>query len=244
MKDLFNTWLVNKYIAHRGLHDNKHPENSLSAFKYAAEMGYAIELDVRAIADGTIIVFHDEALKRMTGEDGYTVNIKNVEELKKYRLLGSDETIPTFEEVLKEINGTAPILIEIKDYNINSSLEKGVYDLIKKYKGEYAVMSFNPYSVRWFKRYAPEVIRGQLSSSLKGEGLNFFKRFMLTRASFVKKIAEPQFIAYKWDEVPNGFVKKFKELPLLVWAVDTQANYMKVAQYCDNIIFENFKPRI
>ena len=145
---------------------------------------------------------------------------------------------------MQTFGGKVPILIEIKDYNFNSSLEKKIYDLITKYKGDYAVMSFNPYSMRWFRRFAPEVIRGQLSSTLKGEKISFFKRLMLRRASFVKRVADPQFIAYKWDEVPNKFVKKFNDLPLLVWAVNTQADYMKVAQYCDNIIFENFKPRI
>lgn len=244
MKDLFNTWLVNKYIAHRGLHNAKFPENSMSSFNNAKEMGYAIELDVRAIADGTPIVFHDETLKRMTGEDGYVINIENTEKLKSYHLNNTSETIPTFEEVLQTFGGKVPILIEIKDYNFNSSLEKKIYDLITKYKGDYAVMSFNPYSMRWFRRFAPEIIRGQLSSTLKGEKVSFFKRLMLRRASFVKRVADPQFIAYKWDEVPNKFVKKFNDLPLLVWAVNTQADYMKVAQYCDNIIFENFKPRI
>ena len=241
--DLFNTWLVNKYIAHRGLHNAKYPENSMSAFNNAKEMGYAVELDVRAISDGTPIVFHDETLKRMTGEDGYVINVESVEKLKTYHLNNTTETIPTFEEVLQTFAGKVPILIEIKDYNINSLLEKRIYDLITKYKGDYAVMSFNPYSMRWFRRYAPEVVRGQLSSSFKGEKLNFFKRFMLRRATFVKKVADPHFIAYKWDEVPNRFVKKYKGLPVLAYPIRSDEMYSKVKKYCDNIIFENFEPQ-
>ncbi len=244
MKDLFETWLINKYIAHRGFHSQTAPENSMLSFKLSREQGYGIELDVRLIADGTPIVFHDDTLKRMTGQDGYVINVKDVKELKTFKLNNSEETIPTLEEVLTEFGGNTPILIELKDYNIKSDLEQKVYELISKHKGDYAVMSFNPYSVRWFKRFAPEVVRGILSSSFKNEKISFVKKFMLSKANFIKKIADPQFIAYKWDEVPNRYVKKFKELPLLVWAVNTQSDYMKVAQHCDNIIFENFKPRI
>ena len=38
--------------AHRGLHGNGVPENSLSAFALAAEKGYGIELDVHLTLDG------------------------------------------------------------------------------------------------------------------------------------------------------------------------------------------------
>ena len=69
--DLFKSWLVETPIAHRGFHDDAHPENSISAFKNAIAHGYAIELDVQLLSDGTVVVFHDESLSRMTGNDGY-----------------------------------------------------------------------------------------------------------------------------------------------------------------------------
>ena len=241
--DIFNSWIVNKYIAHRGFHDENNPENSLGAFKKAIEHDYVIELDVRVIEDGTPVVFHDETLKRLTGQDGYIRHIKNTEELKKFNLLNTNEKIPTLQEVLDFVNCSTPILIEIKDFNLNSYFEKAVYELLKNYKGDYAIMSFNPNTLKWFKENAPNVIRGQLASFFKGEKLSFIKKFLLKRMVFNKKVS-PHFIAYKWDEVPNRFVKKYKNLPLLVWAVPSQQAYMKVAKHCDNIIFENFEPRI
>ena len=56
-------------IAHRGLHraDRSVPENSLSAFRDAAENGYAIELDVHLTADDRVVVFHDDSLRRVCG---------------------------------------------------------------------------------------------------------------------------------------------------------------------------------
>ncbi len=247
--EIFDSWIVHKYIAHRGFHDEKCPENSLPAFEKAIEKDYAIELDVHQIEDGTVVVFHDETLVRMTGKDGYVNQIKNKEELKKYKLLNTEHKIPTLQEVLQMVNGRVPIMIEVKDYKIQSynpgnKFEKALYEILKNYKGEYAIMSFNPYVLKWFKLNAPEVIRGQLSHFFKREKLNFIVKFALKRMLLNKKVSQPHFIAYRYSELPNRFVKKYKNLPLLAWPVPSQQEYMKVAPYCDNIIFEYFEPKI
>ncbi len=242
--DLFNSWLVETPIAHRGLHDKTAPENSMAAFQKAVEEGYAIELDVHLLADNTVAVFHDDSLARMTGNDGY-IKYLNKEDLKMLHLNGSKETIPTLEEVLKLVNGRVPILIEIKNQNKVGKLEQAVIDLMKTYKGKFAIQSFNPYSVGYFKKHAPDIVRGQLSGSFKNEKkFSFFTKFALRHMLLNKKVSEPHFIAYEYTAVPNRSVKKFKKLPLLVWAVPNQTEYMKVVKYCDNIIFENFEPKI
>lgn len=241
--DIFNSWLVTKYIAHRGLHNDTIPENSFAAMQNAIDHDYAIEIDLHPIEDGTPVLFHDETLNRLTGEDGYIKKVENVEQLKKLRLLNTNETIPTLKEALEFVNGQVPLLIEIKDYNMTGTFEKAIYEILKDYKGEYAVMSFNPYSVKWFKINAPEVVRGLLSCYFKGEKLNSALKFALKRM-LLKKVADPQFIAYKWNELPNKHVNKVKHLPLLAWPVPSQQEYMKVAKHCDNIIFEYFEPKI
>ena len=241
--DIFNSWLVTKYIAHRGLHNDTMPENSLAAMQNAIDHDYAIEIDLHPIEDGTPVLFHDETLNRLTGEDGYIKKVENVEQLKKLRLLNTNETIPTLKEALEFVNGQVPLLIEIKDYNMTGTFEKAIYEVLKDYKGEYAVMSFNPYSIKWFKINAPEVVRGLLSCYFKGEKLNSALKFALKRM-LLKKVADPQFIAYKWNELPNKHVNKVKHLPLLAWPVPSQQEYMKVAKHCDNIIFEYFEPKI
>ena len=147
--DLFNSWLVEQPIAHRGLHDKDTPENSLAAFSKAIEAGYPIELDVRLIADGTVVVFHDNSLSRLTENDGY-IKFLNKEDLKYLTLKDSEEKIPTFEEVLNLVNGQVPLLIEVKNESKVGQLESKVIELLKDYKGEYAVQSFNPYVLEYF----------------------------------------------------------------------------------------------
>ena len=123
MQDLFKTWVVETPIAHRGFHNDSFPENSLSAFKNAIAHGYAIELDVQMLSDDTVVVFHDESLSRMTGNDGY-LKFLTKQDLPFLKLKGSKETIPTLNEALKTINGKTPIIIEIK----NNSNEKMMLD--------------------------------------------------------------------------------------------------------------------
>lgn len=240
---IFNSWLVGQPIAHRGLHDKTTPENSLSAFKKAIEAGYAIELDVQSIADGTVIVFHDESLSRLTDNDGY-VKFLNKSDLDLLYLKGSKERIPTLAEALEFIDGRVPVLIEIKNTGKVGDLEKSVIELLKNYKGDYAIQSFNPYVLEYFYKYAPHILRGQLSGYFKGEKLTFFKKYALKRMLLNSKVSHPDFISYEARHLPNRFVRKHKTLPLLAWTVKSQSEYLRVVKYCDNVIFEGFDPTI
>ena len=73
--------------AHRGLHteDGTVPENSLPAFRAAAEAGYAVEMDVHLTADDQLVVFHDDTLERMCGVPG-VIDDFTLAELRALRL--------------------------------------------------------------------------------------------------------------------------------------------------------------
>src|SRR6185295_7945803 len=61
-------WLTARPVAHRGLHDAAAGviENTPSAFAAAIAGNYAIECDLQVSADGEAMVFHDDALGRLT----------------------------------------------------------------------------------------------------------------------------------------------------------------------------------
>lgn len=94
--------------AHRGLYDKEAgiPENSLPAFSRAIARGFGAELDVHLLRDGTLAVFHDSDVKRMTGREGYLEDL-SADELEDYALDGTKETIPQFKDVLALFAGTA-----------------------------------------------------------------------------------------------------------------------------------------
>ena len=136
------------------------------------------------------------------------------------------------------INGKVPILIEIKNIN-GVSFEKELWELLKNYKGEYAIQSFNPLILEWFKLNAPQVKRGQLASFFKGEkGLSFVKKFVLKRLKLAKR-SEPNFISYKLEDLPNKYVKKFKDIPVLCWTVKSEEDVQRAKKVADNYIFQD-----
>lgn len=238
--DIKKSWLFSRPIAHRGLHNAEVPENSIKAFELAIEKGFPIELDVRPIDDGTVVVFHDDRLTRLTDRDGYVCNLSR-SDLDEIRLKNSDEKIPTFAEVLEFVNGRTPILIEIKNESKIGSLERNTLDLLNSYNGEFAVQAFNPYSLEFFKKNAPQIPRGQLSCFFAKEELSsWFKRHMLKRLK-LNKVSAPQFLSYKGENLPNKYVTRAK-LPVLAWTVRSNADLEAFRPYCDNIIFENFIP--
>lgn len=241
--NLFESWLVERNIAHRALHNENAPENTLPAIQNAIDNLVPVELDVQLLADGTAVIFHDEKLERLTGKDGYLKNL-TYNNLKDYKILNTEHTIPTLQEVLALVDGQIPILFELKNHSKVGNLEKTFLNIIKDYKGEFAIQSFNPFTLEWFKKNAPQIIRGQLASYFKHENLSFFKKLFLKKMSFNKKISEPHFISYEAKTLPNRYVKKYKNLPLLAWTVRSQEEYIKILPYCDNIIYENFEPKL
>ena len=158
-------------FAHRGVISGSFPENSLSAFREAVFTGTAVELDLRITRDGIPVVFHDRTLKRMCG-DSRRISAVTYEELGRLRLIGTDESIPTLEQVLELVSGKVPLLIETKlpkRYIWNHRLDRKTAELLKKYDGEYLLQSFNKYSMRYMKRKLPKMKCGILSGKLYPE---------------------------------------------------------------------------
>lgn len=238
-------FITKSFIAHKGLHDQESPENSLSAFKKAMDNNYIIECDVQLIADGTVVVYSGEQLAKMTGRDGYVKNLIKAQ-LEDYKLLDTEETIPTLEDVLKLIDGKVGILIDLKDNDGRiGQLEKAVCKLIRNYKGDVAIQAFNPFSLEWFAKYLPNVLRGQITCEFNKKefkNLSWFKRRCLRKMKF-NKHAKPNFISYRASEL-NKDLRKVTSLPVIGWTVKSQEEYRKCFKFVDNIIFEGFEPRV
>ena len=122
--------------AHRGLHteDGSVPENSLPAFRAAAEAGYAVEMDVHLTADDRLVVFHDDTLERMCGVQG-VIDDFTLAELRALRLGKTDCVIPTFAEALEALGGRVPLLLEIKRGHDNRRLCALTLEALRTYTG-------------------------------------------------------------------------------------------------------------
>lgn len=187
-------------VAHRGLHsrDMSVPENSLEAFRLAAEAGYGIELDVQFSRDKQVVVFHDDTLDRVCGVHA-RVDELDYAELKKLSLCGTSCTIPLFTEVLDVIGGRSPIICELKNGRSNRELCEKTYEILCSYRGEVCIESFNPLIVAWFRHHARDLLRGQLAQPPRcydAKTTSAPLAHALGHTLF-NVLARPQFIAYR-----------------------------------------------
>lgn len=231
------------YYAHRGLHDNEAgvPENSLAAFRAAVEKGYGTELDVQLSSDGYVVVFHDDTLDRICGVHG-NVSDHPLAELRRTRLLGTEETVPLFRDVLDVLKqGPGPVIVELKTGKRNRELCEKTLALLRGYPGIYCVESFDPKIVYWFRRHAPDVFRGQLAqpASHCGRSVPASVACLLAKCR-LSVLNKPDFIAYRIGPRPKRVLRMRKKGVLLVaW---TSHDPEKDAKENDAVIFEHAAP--
>lgn len=233
--------------AHRGLHGSGIPENSMAAFRAALERGYGIELDLHLMKDGNLAVIHDSSLIRTAGAD-VAIEDLTAEELKHYRLEGTNEAIPLFSQVLSLCAGKVPMIVELKTAKGNHApLVAAAKGILADYPGVYCIESFDPYCVHQVKKQWPAAIRGQLSENFLKTNpkhlpriLQFVMTFLLT--SFLTR---PDFIAYRYAHRKNLSVwlsRKLWKLQGVTWTIKRQEDLIKAVEEGYLPIFEGFTP--
>ena len=235
---------LDRNFAHRGLHTpNKTvPENSLEAFRLAAENGYGVELDVQLSKDGRVVVFHDDTLDRVCGVHG-RIDAFDYKELSRMKLCGSEWGIPLFTDVLRLIGGRVPIICELKTSPHNTELCRKTYDLISSYQGDICIESFDPRIVAWFRFHAKDLVRGQLAMlpSQYPEDVTGGKPFaFLAGHTLLRLLGRPQFIAYEIGPQPLSvhLAQLFGAMKVAWTSHDAKNEKGK-----DVVIFEYYKPQ-
>ena len=236
---------VDRNYAHRGLHkkDKTVPENSLAAFRRAVKAGYGVEMDVHITADDQLVVFHDDTLKRMIpGAPEGRIETFTLAELKEFRLLKTEEQIPTFEEALAVLAGRVPLILEIKSGPRNDRLCALTAGALARYDGPVCIESFDPFILRWFKKNAPQYLRGQLAQRPE----DYKENLPLAQARIVGNLftnfaARPHFIAYRIGDKP--FTVRLCEAMGAMKAGWTSREWKHEKDY-DMVIFEHYKPGV
>ena len=244
MKDL--TWIRDNLIAHRGLYtkDQMIPENSLAAFKKAIQKGYSIELDLNVLKDGTVLAFHDHHFKRLCNDDRFLHDV-TYPEMRDMKLFDTEEKIPTFKEVLNLVSGQVPLLIELKPHGDVVLLCESFMKTMDGYVGDWAVFSFHPNVVNWFKKHYPNVIRGQISEYFKSDTkMNFISKYLM-KTMFFNRITKPDFISYGINDIPNKYLDKAmkKGTTVICYAARSQEQFDFVKSHYHNTVFEFFEPK-
>lgn len=231
-------------FAHRGLHGAGIAENTLEAFEAACANGYGIELDVQLSKDGEVVVFHDDDLLRMTGDARRVDGVDHAE--MKTLSVGGVSGIPTFRQALETVDGRAPLLVEIKNGKRNELLCRKTMELMKDYRGEYVVESFNPLILLWLRKNAPHVIRGQLVGPMSGyrDTTSLPVAFLLANL-MLNFLSRPDFVAYDAEAkclAAPRIQRVLFRTPMAAWTVRDAKVCADILDRGEMPIFEGFMP--
>ncbi|WP_299363014.1 glycerophosphodiester phosphodiesterase family protein [uncultured Paracoccus sp.] len=242
--------LLCRPIAHRGLHGPGVPENTRSAFRAAVAAGYAIELDLQPASDGTPLVFHDHDLQRLTGQPG-TISTLSMDGAGQRRLLGSDDTIPTLQAVLDEIDARVPLLVEIKDQDGQlgpdiGPLPERVALLLADHADHVAVMSFNPHMVAAVHDIAPQLTVGLTTCGFAPDdwpALPAARRADLARIADFDGVGA-SFVSHHHLDLANPAVAALRArgVPVFCWTIRSRDQETAARRHADNITFEGYRP--
>jgi glycerophosphoryl diester phosphodiesterase len=239
------SWIIDKPFAHRGLHDRAGgiPENTLAAFDAAIASGYAIELDVRPMRDGALVVFHDRDLRRACGIDRELSDLA-WQDVRQTGIFGTEHRIPLFDELLALTAGRVPLLIEVKKDSADRGIERALHEKLSAYKGPFAVQSFSPTALRWFRRHAFGAPLGHVAGPLVDEDIGRLRK-LSSRWLLGVLVSRPDFINYDLRAMPDAWVdavSRFASLPVICWTVRTEQDKQKVERLGLNYVFENVRP--
>jgi glycerophosphoryl diester phosphodiesterase len=215
----------------------------------AVEAGYGFEVDVQMSADGEAVVFHDDKLDRLTLEKG-PVKAHTAAELQQIALKNSadGDRIWTLAELLDEVDGRVPAIIEIKTlWDHDTRLAKRTAQLLAGYRGPIAAKSFDPEMVVAFGKSAPDLPRGIIGYAYPAdgdEGLTALKRFYLRHLLHWPK-TQPHFISWAVRDLEMAsvrFAHYATSAPVMTWTVRTEFDQARASLHADQMIFEGFLP--
>ncbi len=243
-------WLTARPIAHRGLHNSTLGlvENTAGAARAAIALGYGIEADVQLSGDGEAMVYHDDALGRLTEGDARLDRL-SAAELKRVSFRKSAERMLTLGDLCDLVNGRATILIELKSrFDGDVRLANRVAEILAGYNGPAAPMSFDPTQTKALRHKAPELPCGIVAAKCRPHPYwDLMPAWMRHGMGYLLTgfVAGPHFVAYAAADLPAlapMFAKNLLRLPLLAWTIHNHAERQRALRFADQIIFEGFQP--
>jgi glycerophosphoryl diester phosphodiesterase len=245
-------WLTARPIAHRGLHEAEAGiiENTASAFRSAIESGYGIETDLQISADSEAMVYHDDALGRLTEGGTAALATMSAAALRAVKFKAAADRIMTLPELLELVAGRVPLLLELKSrFDGDPRLPRRVVEVLKTYVGPVAAMSFDPALVEHMRAIAPDLVRGIVAERYytdhEWNRLSGAEKLRLGFLLHAPRRTRPHFVAYAVDDLPAlapWLARTVFGLPLLTWTVRSDVDQAKARRYADQIIFEGLRP--
>ncbi len=209
-------------LGHRGASADA-PENTLSAFRAAADQGAdGVELDVQRCASGELVVCHDERLDRLAGLHWEVVRTPwwKLKEVDVGTRLGfAPERIPLLEEVFDVLPRTAWVNVELKGQGVDDgglARRAGDYVVGAGLEGRVLFSSFNPMLLLRLAAAHPGLARGYLIDP----DARFFVQAHLVAPLVSTRSIHPHFGACTAGRVARWHARGFQ---VVTWTVDDVA---------------------
>ena len=247
MSDL--DWLTARPVAHRGLHDIAAGviENTPSAFAAAVVGNYAIECDLQITADGEAMVYHDDALGRLT-DGSARLDAATSADLRRVDFKATADRMISLGELCDLVAARVTLVLEIKSgFDRDARLLARITQVLAAYEGPVAAMSFDPYVVAGLRRMAPRLRRGIVAERrfdhAEWRGMSGWQRRGMAHLLHAP-VTRPDFVAYRVDDLPAPATRLAHAfgLPVLTWTVRTPAQRARAGEWADQMIFEGFRP--
>jgi len=158
-----------KVIGHGGAKGYA-PKDTRASFEKALELGVDIvELDLHQTKDGTLVVYHDPYLDRVTDHRGligeiWIKELKNIDVGSWFDPKFKNERILTLEEAIDLILHKTDLIIELKQASSNNDrryegFEERVLKVLnrKNAKKRVLITSFDHYSLKRLKKLDPSI---------------------------------------------------------------------------------------
>ncbi len=243
-------WITARPIAHRGLHDAAAGviENTPSAVRAAIAADYGIEVDLQISADGEAMVHHDDALGRLTDGSGRLADMQAAD-LKAVAFKATRDRMMTLGELCDLVAGRATLLLELKShFDRDRRLAARVVEVLTKYAGPVAAMSFDPDHVAALHALAPGLPRGIVAERRYSDGE--WRRLTPAQRRSLKWMlhagrTRPHFVAYAVKDLPAVaplIARWLLGMPLLAWTVRSEQDRKRAARWAGQMIFEGFRP--
>ncbi|MEX2324984.1 MAG: glycerophosphodiester phosphodiesterase family protein [Nitriliruptoraceae bacterium] len=232
-------WLAEVPFAHRGLHAAGRDPNSVEAVAAAAIAGYGVEIDVRLSRDQVPVVVHDPRVGHVADTD--EAGARKVSDMGAADL--QRQGVAPLADVLAAAAG-APLMIEIKSSRPAARmLEPLVAAAMRAYDGPWCVASFNPLSLRWFRRNAPSVPRVLTAQLARSDGVAGAVGRRLEQLRDLHRV-EPAAVSYELDGLPSTATDRWRYRGglLIAWTAVGPAGVERARQLADNLIFEQAHP--
>ncbi len=213
-------FLNHSIIAHRGIYNNINIyENTLESIMYAVKNDLSVEIDIRLTKDNEIIVFHDDDMTRLLKlkDKVNSISITDLDYISHYH-------IPRLKEVLENVNGKVPIIIDVKEDS--KIIRDQLFKLMNEYKGPFAIQSFNPEILKYFKK--KKFVVGLLLNKKDKD--------------YLDKDYDVDFLSIKYDILDKLECNRLKEKYYLIgWTIDNKEDVNLYIKYFNNLIIDNIE---